>query len=145
MNCPSCAKSIDPGQNFCRECGVALTARRPSRVRVGGVILLGFIFAGLLTAMGGKMFEMRWLAYLGLVVMMTAAFVMAAFAFLRETRPRGRTMKQGDVPAFSTTVEKADTTNKLLPLGQEDYIDPVPSVIESTTSLLETPLKRSRS
>ena len=96
---------------------------------------MALIFAGLLTAMGGKMFEMRWLAYLGLVVMVSGAFVIAAYGFLRETRPRRRASTRTDTPVQVLSVEKADTTNKLLPVGQADYI---PSVIDDTTDLLET-------
>lgn len=135
MNCPKCEASISEGQNYCRDCGAELIAQRPNRVRIAGVVVLGLMFAGLLVAMGGKMFDMRWLAYLGLVVMMTCAFIMAAYAFLRETRPRKRAPRSVEAPLAVLTVEKADTTNKLLPVGDNDYL---PSVVENTTNLLET-------
>jgi predicted nucleic acid-binding Zn ribbon protein len=135
MNCPECGKPILSDQNFCRECGKALTERRPSRVRAAGVGVIALMFVGLLVASFGKMFEMRWLAYLGLVVVLTGGFIMAAYAFLRETRPGKRAMKRPEAPNPTLSVEKADTTNKLLTVGEADY---VPSVIEKTTDLLET-------
>lgn len=134
MNCPDCGKSIAPDQSFCRDCGKELIARRPNRVRVYGLVVLTLMFLGLMVSMFGKMFEMRWLAYLGLAVMMTGAFIIAAYGFLRETRPRKRPRDLTDLPTPLPSVEKADTTNKLLPVGDANYI---PSVIESTTSLLE--------
>ena len=140
MNCPACGKSIDEGQNFCRDCGAELIASRPSRVRMAGVGVIAMMFIGLLVAMFGKMFEMKWLSYLGLVVMFTGAFIIAAYGFLRETRLRKRAKNRSDnfqIPTLS--VERADTTSKLLPVGEDNFI---PSVVENTTNLLETPAKR---
>jgi hypothetical protein len=102
------------------------------------------IFVGLLVAIFGKMFEMKWLAYLGLVVLFTGAFIIAAYGLMRETRPRRRKAAQREPAerAEMTTppsLEKADTTNKLLPPTDPDYI---PSVVEDTTNLLKTPAKR---
>jgi predicted nucleic acid-binding Zn ribbon protein len=141
MNCPECGNPIDADQNFCRDCGAELIAARPSRVRLAGLGVIAMMFIGLLVAMFGKMFEMRWLSYLGLVVMFTGAFIIAAYGFLRETRPRKRAKNRANnvLPTPSLSVEKADTTSKLLPVGDDDYI---PSVIENTTNLLETPAKR---
>jgi hypothetical protein len=97
------------------------------------------MFAGLMVAIFGKMFDMRWLAYLGLAVMMTGAFVIAAYGFLRETRPHRRAHPGIAPPVVRTSVEKADTTNKLLPVGNDDYI---PSVVEESTELLKSRLER---
>lgn len=141
MNCPECGKPIVPDQSFCRDCGKELIVRGPNRLRAGGIAVLGLMFVGLLVAMFGKMFEMRWLAYLGLVVMLTGAFIIAAYGFLRETRPRKRAGGRTDTPTPAPSIEKADTTSKLLPIGQDDY---VPSVIENTTDLLETVKTRER-
>src|SRR5262245_51080701 len=128
MNCPDCATPIDADQNFCRDCGLELITRPPSRVRVGGVVVIGLVFAGLLVAMFGKMFDMRWLSYLGLVVMFTGAFIIAAYGFLRETRLRRRAPRTDRKLAQPSPIEleRADTTNKLLPVGDADYI---PSVV----------------
>ena len=86
----------------------------------------------------GKMFEMRWVAYLGLIVMMTGAFIIAAYGFIRETRPRRRA-PNAEQPVQPVSIENADTTNKLLPVGDADFI---PSVVENTTELLKTPSRR---
>jgi predicted nucleic acid-binding Zn ribbon protein len=142
MICPECASPIVADQHFCRDCGRELIARPPNhRLRAGGVAVLGMMFLGLLVAMFGKMFDMRWLAYLGLVILLTGAFVIAVYAFLKDTRPRMRARRPVDElqPAGPASIEKADTTNKLLPIGEQDYI---PSVTEKTTNLLETPAKR---
>jgi predicted nucleic acid-binding Zn ribbon protein len=140
MNCTKCGASIVADQHFCRDCGAELVPRRPSRVRAAGVAVLALMFVGLMVAMFGKMFEIRWLAYFGLAILMSGAFVIAVYGFLRETRPRRRIAAR---PAGSSTaqlsVEKVDTTSKLLPLGEDDFI---PSVVENTTNLLETPVKR---
>ena len=144
MSCPECGKPILDGQNYCRECGTELIADRHNRARVGGVVILGVMFAGLLVAIFGKMFEMPWLKFLGLVVLLTGAFVIAAYAYLGETRPRKRAkvkIPPKTFPSADLIIEKADTTNKLLPVGVDDYI---PSVIDDTTELLETPAKRSQ-
>ena len=139
MNCAQCGSSIVADQHFCRDCGAELVPRRPSRVRAAGVALLGVMFAGLMVAISGKMFEMRWLAYLGLLVLMSGAFVFAVYGFLRETRPRRLATRTLETPRARVSVEKVDTTNRLLPVGDDDYI---PSVAENTTNLLETPAKR---
>ena len=139
MNCPQCGKPIDATQRFCRECGTRLAGDVPNRVRMGGMAVLSLIFVGLMVAIFGKMFEMKWLAYTGLAVMMTGAFLIAAYSMLRETRPRKPRPLASDPEARAISVEKADTTNKLLPVGQANYI---PSVVENTTDLLETPVKR---
>jgi predicted nucleic acid-binding Zn ribbon protein len=161
MNCPECGKPIRPDQNFCRECGKELLASSPSRTQAAGVGVLAMIFVGLLVAIFGKMFEMKWLAYLGLVILFTGAFIIAAYGLMRETRPRRRksahqtknaTQYQPENSAqleseradmtTPQSIEKADTTNKLLPPTDPDYI---PSVVEDTTHLLKTPAKRPRS
>jgi predicted nucleic acid-binding Zn ribbon protein len=139
MNCPQCGNAVEPEQRFCRECGTRLLADVPNRVRMGGMAVLTLIFVGLMVAIFGKMFEMKWLAYTGLAVMMTGAFLIAAYGMIRETRPRKSRPPALKAKSPVVSVEKVDTTNKLLPIGQADYI---PSVVENTTDLLQTPLKR---
>jgi len=97
------------------------------------------MFVGLMVAIFGKMFEMKWLAYLGLVILLTGAFVFAIFGFLFDSRPRRRAASPANFRAPERSIEKADTTNKLLPVGETDY---VPSVIEKTTELLGSPKKQ---
>lgn len=139
MNCPGCGKLIAADENFCRDCGRALTLRPPlGRLQIAGLAVIAMMFVGLMVAIGGKMFEMKWMAYLGLAVMMSGAFIIAAYGFLRETRPRRQAVNANGV-ASHEPIEKASTTSKLLPPTDSDYI---PSVIESTTELLETPAGR---
>jgi predicted nucleic acid-binding Zn ribbon protein len=86
MNCPKCGTSIVDHQNFCRDCGERVTERpRVSRMQLGGLAVLAMMFIGLLVAMFGKMFAMKWVSYSGLVVMFIGAFIIAAYGFLRET------------------------------------------------------------
>jgi len=118
-----------------------LIPRPRSRFREVGVALLVLMFVGLMVAIFGKMFEMRPLAYLGLAVLLTGAFIFAVYGFLRETRPRRRSMRKPVAPTPQVSVEKADTTNKLLPVGENDFI---PSVVENSTELLKNSSKRER-
>lgn len=92
-----------------------------------------------MTAIFGKMFGEIWVSYLGLVVMMTAAFVMVAYGFLRETSPRRQPALPADTPSPTASVEKADTTSKLLPVGTMDHI---PSVVDDTTELLKVRIQK---
>lgn len=95
------------------------------------------VFGGLLTAMGGKLFGVKWITFTGLFIMIGGIFLVAAYGLLRETRPRKRKAKPVAPPE---PVLRADTTNKLLPIGDNDFI---PSVVEPTTELLKTPVGRS--
>lgn len=142
MTCPECGKSIDAEQNFCRECGKELIADSPSWVRVGGLAVLIMMFAGVMGAISGKMFEMKWLSYLGVAVMLTGPFAALVFIFLNATRPRKRAPGRTDTPSEAPgEIEKAPTTRKLLPETYENYI---PSIVEDTTDLLVTAKRRER-
>mgnify|MGYP003576308745 CR=1 FL=1 len=141
MNCPECASEIQPDQNYCRDCGLELIPRPRSRFREMGVALLALMFVGLMVAIFGKMFEMRPLAYLGLAVLLTGAFIFAVYGFFPETRAEKRSMRKPVAPTPQVSVEKADTTNKLLPVGENDFI---PSVVENSTELLKNSSKRER-
>jgi hypothetical protein len=62
-------------------------------------------------------------------------FSIAAVSLLRPARPRKRV-----APALvQPEMLKADTTNKLLPVGENDFIS---SVIEGTTELLKIPAEK---
>ena len=136
MNCPGCGSPTLADQPFCRSCGTGLMADEPRRFnpQVWGLITLMLVFGGLLMAMSGKLFDLRWLIFAGVFVMIGGMFFIAAFAWLRETRPRKR--KAVLLPQ-TKSLEPADTTNKLqLPIGENDFI---PSVVDATTNLLEIP------
>ena len=139
MTCPECQSLIVADQHFCRDCGYELIERFGSRrLRTAGVAVLGAIFLGLLIAMFGKMFEMKWLSYIGLVILMTGAFAIAVWAFLKDT-PLRKHVRHAVGPVQAPPIEKAGTTNKLLPVGARDFI---PSVSENTTDILKTPVER---
>jgi hypothetical protein len=95
--------------------------------------MLTLMFGGLMVAMTGKMVDIRWLTFAGVFACMGGMFLMAAFAMYRQTSPKKRRSRPTAPPV---SLDRAGTTNKLLPIGQNDF---VPSVTESTTNLLATP------
>ena len=136
MYCPNCGTATVSNQQYCRTCGVGLTVdgRTPFNMRAWGLVALILMFGGLLVAMGGKLADMKWLIFAGLFIMFSGIFAIAAFALIRQTRPRRR------APAAVPEMLRADTTNKLPPLDPNDFI---PSVVDETTNLLATPASRS--
>lgn len=120
-------------QQFCRSCGISLIEKekRSFNPRFWGLGVLMLIFTGLLIAVTGKMIGVRWLSFAGLFVMIIGMFFVAAFAMMREMRPR----KSKTVPSQPMdSLPPAETTKKLSPIGDFGYI---PSVTEGTTNLLD--------
>ena len=139
MNCPQCGSSVVAEQQFCRSCGTVLTAGTPRRFdrRLIGLVTLSLVFLGLLVSVTGGMLELRWLTFTGIFIMIAGMFSVAASTFLRATRPKNNIQNLRTLSKIlPATVEKADTTNKLLPIGSNDFI---PSVTEGTTDLLKVP------
>lgn len=138
MNCPTCGSETFTDQQYCRSCGAELIEDRPRSFnpRTWGLLVLMFVFGGLFAAMTGKLFDLRWLIFTGVFIMLGGMFLVAAYALVRETRPRKRKRKAVERP--DPTLQ-ADKTNKLLPLGDNDF---VPSVVERTTDPLKTPAPR---
>jgi len=99
--------------------------------------MLMLMFAGLLVAMGGKLWAVKWVIFTGLIIMFGAIFCVAAYGLLLQTRPRRS--KSISTPQRQPDVLAADTTNKLLPIGDDDFI---PSVVDDTTELLKIPSNR---
>lgn len=132
MNCPNCAAPIVDDQQFCRSCGTGLPDDGPRlpRPQVWGMVALAMTFGGLLVAITGSMIDLRWLIFTGVFIVITGMFLIAALSLLGQTRPRKRGRQQSRQPR---SIAPAVTTNKLLPLGQNDFI---PSVTEKTTNLL---------
>jgi hypothetical protein len=93
------------------------------------------MFAGLLVSVTGDMLGLRWLAFTGLYIMIGGMFLVAAYGLMRQTLSRKR--KQ---PPRPPTVERADTTNKLLPIAAND--DFILNVTEPTTERLKTTVPR---
>ena len=136
MYCPNCGTATVSNQRYCRTCGVGLTVdgRTPFNMQAWGLVALTLIFGGLLVAMGGKIWDVKWVIFTGLLVMFSGVFGIAAFGVIRQTRPRRR------VATPMPEMLRADTTNKLPPLDPNAFI---PSVVDETTELLSTPAPRS--
>ena len=135
MNCPKCGIQILSDQQFCRSCGADLTAgvRRGFRPQSFGLVALVMTSGGLLVSLAGAMVELRWLIFAGVFIMIGGMFLIAALSMLRQSRPR---KGKPNPVQHQIDFEQADTTNKLLPIGNNDFI---PSVTEGTTELLKTP------
>jgi predicted nucleic acid-binding Zn ribbon protein len=134
MNCPGCGTPVEAGQQFCRSCGTALTDEmRPGlRPQILTLICVLLTFVGIVVGIAGGMAELRWLKNTGVLLAITGMFSIVAGNLILQMRGPQRLTRRHDPepPNF----ERADTTNKLLPLGQNDYI---PSVVENTTDLLQ--------
>src|SRR6185369_7488 len=123
MNCPDCGTQTLSDQQYCRSCGADLIGdqRRPFNMRAWGMMALMFMFGGLLIAMGGKLWGVKWVLFSGLIIMFGGMFAIAAFGMFRQTRPRRR--KPLSTPqSQQPEILAADTTNKLLPIGHNDFI-----------------------
>jgi hypothetical protein len=136
MNCPNCGSEIFANQQYCRSCGADLVEDRPSafRPQIGALLILLLIFGGLLTAMAGKLWSVKWVTFTGVFIMIGGMFLVAAYGLLRQSRPRSKKRKPFAPPE---PLLRADPTNKLLPIGDNDF---VPSVVEPTTDLLKNPV-----
>ena len=98
------------------------------------------IFGGLLIAMGAKIWAVKWLMFAGLVITFGGMFGIAAFGLLAQTNHRkSKARRKPAPPVLQPELVRADTTNKLLPIGENDFI---PSVVDDTTELLHTPAAR---
>ena len=139
MNCPNCGTGIVADQQFCRSCGAELTLDRPRSFnpQAWGLLMLMLMFSGLLIAMGGKLWAVKWVIFTGLLIMFGGIFCIAAYGLLGATRPRRS--KRTSTPQQQPEILRADTTNKLLPIGDDDFI---PSVVDDTTELLKIPSNR---
>jgi hypothetical protein len=140
MNCPNCGTPTLAEHEFCRVCGKALTSDKPGRVhpQTLGLVALTFMFGGIMVALTGKMLDLSWLTFLGVFISIGGMFLMALLGLLGQSRTRKR--KSIHIAQMETQL-RADTTNKLLPIGENDFI---PSVTEATTNLLKTPNTEAR-
>src|SRR5829696_4801866 len=114
MNCPNCGAQTKADQQYCRECGAGLTDSPPRRfnVRAWGMVALMLIFSGMLLAMGGKMWAVKWLIFTGITITFAGMFGIAAYGLLHETR--SSKAKRIRTPPSQPEILRADTTNKLL-------------------------------
>ena len=140
MNCPNCGTEIASDQQYCRICGAGLAEDgRPFNFQAWGIFALMLIFGGLLVAMGGKIWAVKWVIFSGLIIMFSGIFGIAAFGLLRQTRSRKR--RPTALPGKEPGMLRADTTNKLPALDPSDF---VPSVVDDTTELLKVPAENKR-
>ena len=145
MNCQNCGANIDFTHQFCRSCGTELIAdigQPRINVQMWGLLALVLIFGGLLTAMAGKMWDMKPVLFFGLIITFSGMFGIAAYGMLQQSRPKRKRRSVSAPPQAASQPElsRADTTNKLPPLNENEF---TPSVIDDTTELLKTPLSRS--
>ncbi|MBK8464532.1 MAG: hypothetical protein IPL32_01755 [Chloracidobacterium sp.] len=131
MNCPGCGTFVEADQQFCRSCGAGLLAEERPTIpwQFWG---LAMAFGGILIALTGKMIDISWLVFPGVFISIGGMFMIAAIPLLRRSGPRKR--KVAPLPQRDS-LAPAGTTNKLLPIGENDF---VPSVVENTTELLKT-------
>lgn len=136
MNCPNCGSPTLTDHEFCRSCGTGLLEDKPRsfRPQCWGLMTLVTTFGGLMIAMTGKMLDVRWLTFTGVFITMGGMFFVAAYAMLRQSRPRKRKASRAPRP---DSLSPAETTNKLPPLAATDFIT---SVTEPTTDLLRQPV-----
>jgi hypothetical protein len=107
--------------------------------RTWALIGLAMAFMGILLALAGKFSNAQWLLYAGVFISITGMFSIAAISLLRPARSRKRVAPAIVQPEL---ISKADTTNKLLPVSENNFI---PSVVEGTTQLLKIPVEKDTS
>src|SRR4051812_34555993 len=152
VNCPGCGASVEAGQYFCRACGAAVGSEvwpliHPRTVMLTAVLL---VFAGLIVAVTGGMVDLRWLKFTGVYIMLAGFLSLVAgnliLQRIAETRTRWRIADErtrrhrSSSPEHSREIDRADTTNKPLPVGENDFIPP--TVVEHTTKHLKQPASR---
>jgi hypothetical protein len=108
-------------------------------MRAWSLVVLMMVFGGLLTAMGGKIWATKWVIFMGLLITFGRVFCIAAYSLLRQMSSGAkRSVEAGPLPD-TELAGRADTTNKLLPVADNDFI---PSAVEDTTELLKVPARR---
>ena len=110
----------------------------PPRVRPQVLTLISVLvtFAGIMLGIAGGMIELRWLRFTGVFIAIAGMFSIVIGGLIVQMRSTAR--RKPKASWQPPDLERADTTNKLLPIGQNDFI---PSVVENTTELLQ-PVKQ---
>jgi predicted nucleic acid-binding Zn ribbon protein len=144
MNCPGCDKQISPDQKFCRFCGRSLEAvstvpsgeamakvtkrmpaRRMNRVLLWGLIVIG---VGVTLLVNSQNYEI--VNWLGILVFLAGIGLAIYGAF---SPAKARTLPSGQ--SSQTKALNLSETSSYLP--PKDFSEPLPSVTERTTELLE--------
>ena len=140
MNCSSCGMQTESDQKFCRSCGKSLNASVERTTNPGlRLFRLGLvtIFASLIIAVtGGMLLHADIVIYFGVIGNFIGMF-MVGYSSIGSSLP----MKRSRPAADYQELVKAETTKKLRPVNEGEFI---PSVTESTTNLLETPVSKIR-
>ena len=129
MDCPNCGAQTVPDQQYCRDCGDALTISAQRRRIPRAFWGLAMAFAGILISLTGSMIEVRAVIFLGVFMSILGMFAIAAMSMFNQGTKR--------IPrsfAKPESLPKATATNKLSPMPAADHFA---SVTENTTDLLE--------
>jgi hypothetical protein len=115
------------------------------------IIAVVLMFLGIIVSVTGGMVELRWLKFTGVYMTLLGFIALVGGNLIlqqvAETRRNwriadARAKRRRSAPASGDpqTLERADTTNKLLPVGEDDFVPR--SVVENTTELLKEPSRR---
>ncbi len=147
MTCPNCGISVDNDQQFCRSCGTPVGDDATQWILPQTVVLISLLlmFLGIIVGVIGGMIELRWLKFTGVYITLIGFVSLVGgnliLQRIAETRQKWRVAKtkaerrRTQQPAGSADLERADTTKKLLPVGEDDFIPS--SVVENTTEFLK--------
>lgn len=138
MNCPSCGTQIESEQKFCRSCGETLIAggvpTANIRLRLFRMGLFTMFGSLIIAVTGSMLLHLDVVRYVGVIGLIIGIFIVGYAAVGPSSRG-----KRGRPAADDHELPKAETTRKLAPLNEDDFI---PSVTERTTNLLGTPVSK---
>ena len=152
MHCPNCSKQISPDQKFCRFCGRSLEAvsksssehptvpnsdkpmtkvtnRMPAR-RMNRALLWGLIVIGSGVTILANAQDYELVNWLGILVFLAGIGLAIYGAFSSDKAKALASIQSPQTKALN----QPETVSQLPP---KDFSEPVPSVTERTTELLE--------